>query len=864
MKGRVSQLSLLLLAVAAISSGCKRADNDTPTQKANSHLERAESYRQQGQYRAAIIEARNAIDAAPQDSRGAIEMATLLNELNQGKQALRVLEPLASSTDHAVVIARADALLSQGKSRSALEYLQAHNNNGTDTKLRIAQAQAGVGMLAEAQANFAALENSPEATQAKLQQAHLYVRQGNVAAANEILEQLLQKDSNSLEALALSAKLAEMRGDLEGAEALLSRALINLPQTDVITPVKATVLQQLIPILTKLGRSGESLVYAKALADADPQGTILQDKFKQGLDAFKAGKFAEAETSLSEVYEQTRDDYAGLLLGMIKYNKKDFTGAAALLGENADPEVTPDSALKALANAELHLGQPDKLLELIGPDEQKHIKDPELKALIGIALVQSGKRADGEKLLGDALRDDSSNTSVRAILARHYLISNQAEKAIKTIEESSAKTLDNGLSRLLIGAYVQTGKLDAALRSAQNLASTTPEQAANYHILGHTALVAKQYAIGEKALQKALSLQPDYAPALLDSARLHLMRQQAQPAADLYQRLITANGDDVAALKGFITAQEMLGTKADDAIENKISQLANSDTAHAVIAEYYLRNQRTEDAHRLLSTMHVVPGNNYPAYVFQLYAIAESTQLLKNKEFNRASQTAMEGLRLNPRNTHLLALLGHIAIASGATQEAQKIIDQFALIEPTAPALVDLRAAYALAAGDSAGAIQQLRTQWNSARNDQTATKLYQALAKTNPEAATQFLSEWQAALPNSDSALLLRAVQYERSGNIQQAEKFYEDALARNGNNALALNNLALIYFAKNDSRALAMAEKAYALQPKNPAILDTYGWILVGFKQREKGLGLLQQAATLAPGVPEIAEHLKRAQAP
>jgi len=864
LKGRAVRLSVLFAAIAAINVGCHRADNDTPAQKANSHLERAESYRQQGQYRAAIIEARNAIDAAPQDSRGVIELATLLNELNQGKQALRILEPLANSDDRAVVIARADALLSQGKSRSALDYLQAQNSSDADIKLRIARAQAGAGLIAEAQANLTALESSAQAAEAKLQQAQLHIQQGNLAGANEILERLLQENPNFIEALALSAKLAELRGDLEGAEALLSRALINLPQTDMITPMKAAVLQQLIPILTKLGRSSESLVYAKALADADPQGTILQDKYKQGLEAFKAGKLDEAESALSEVYEQTRDDYAGLLLGMIKYNKKDFTGAATLLGENADPEVAPDTALKALANAELHLGQPDKLLELIDPDERKHIKDPELKALVGIALVQSGKAADGEKLLGEALSENATNASVRAIVARHYLISNQAEKAIKTLEEGLAKTADNGLTRLLIGAYVQTGKLDAALSAAQKLATTTPEQAANYHILGHTALVAKQYAIGDKALQKALSLQSDYAPALLDSARLHLIRQQAQPAADIYQRLIVANADDVSALKGFITAQEMLGVKAPDDIENKITQLANSDTARAVVAEYHLRNQRSEEANRLLSALNIAPGNSYPATVKQLYALSEAGRLLKNKEFNRASQIALEGLRLNPRNSHLLALLGHITIASGDTKEAAKIIDQFALIEPNSPALTDLRASYASATGDTANATQQLRALWNSTRNEQAAVKLYQALIKTSPAAATQFLAEWQAALPNSDSPLLLRGVEYERSGDTGQAEKFYEEALKRNGNNALALNNLALIYFAKKDARALTLAEKAYALQPKNPAVLDTYGWILVGLNQREKGVGLLQQAAALAPDVPEIAEHLKHAQTP
>ncbi len=864
MKRRLIQLSSLFVAVALAGSGCHRnTDDEKPEQKAARYIERAESYRQQGQYRAAIIEAHNAIDAAPHDSRGPVELATLLNELNQSKQALRVLEPLTDRDDRAVVIAHADALLAQGKFRSAFEYLQAHRSNDTEIQLRVAQAQAGLGQTTEAEAVFTALENSAQAVTAKLQLARLNLQQGNSAATSAILKQILQKDPNQVDALMLSAKQAEMRDDLETAEALLSRALLNLPQTDVITPRKAAVLQQLMPILTKLGRSSESLVYAKVLADADPQGAMLQDKFKQGVEAFKAGKLDAAEGLLHEVYEQTHDDYAGILLGMIKYSKKDYSAAATYLGENADPEIAPDAALKALANAEMRLGQPGKLLELIGPDERAHIKDPELKALVGIALVQSGRAASGETMLLDALRDSPTNAAVRATLARHYLIDSQPAKAIATLEEGLAQKADSGLQRLLIGAYLAAGKTDAALQTARALAATTPEQAVNYYVLGHTALDAQQYAMSEDALHKALTLQSDFAPALLDSARLQLIRKQPQAAAAIYEHLIAIDGSNVNAIKGFITAQEMLGaTAVNNDIENQVLHRTNSDTARAVVAEYYLRNQRHADANRLLSTLAVTPGANYPAFVKQLYALAEASDLLRAKEFIRANQIALDGLRLNPRNADLLALLARIALESGSTKEAAKIIEQFAQVEPNSPALIDLRASLALATGNAQSAIQQLHTLWNTSKTDQTANRLYQALAQTDAAAATQFLGEWQAALPNSDSPLLLRAVQYQRDGDTQQAQKYYEAALSHNGNNAWTLNNLALLYFAKGDKRALTLAQTAYTLQPKNPAVLDTYGWILAGMKEPQKGIALLRQAAALDPNSAEIAEHLKRAQ--
>ena len=851
-----------MIPVLAIT-GCSRGNNGDKTSKAATrYIERAESYRQQSQYRAAIIEARNAVSAAPHDTESIVELASLYNDLHQSKQALSTLEPLTDSNDESVVKAYADALLDERKFRSALEYLNKHSSTNADIQLRVAEAQAGLGLTSEAEATFLALGKTSQADAASLQLARLYLDQGNNIGAENILQKLLQKNPNEVDALVLSAKQSEMHNDLPAAEALLSRALLNLPQADIITPQKTIVLQRLIPILTKLGRTNESLVYAKVLADANPKGAALQSKFTQGLKAFKAGDLDEAEKLLSDVYEQTHDDSAGIVLGMIKYNQKDYTAAAAYLGKSADPEVAPTAALEALANAEMRLGQPGRLLELIGPQDRDNIKDPELKALIGIAQVQSGNAKAGEKTLADAVNSAPQNDAVRATLARYYLIEHQATKAIETLKAGLKQKSSSPLQRLLIEAYIANHQAESALEEAHKLAATSPDSAVNYYVLGHTALIAKQYALSDSALQKALSLQPGYAPALLDSAQLQLIHKQPQNAVETYKRLIANNADDTMALKGFITALEMQGAKASsNDIEKDVLQLTKSDNAHAVLAEYYLRNQRQADAARLLSQISIGPGNSYPSQVKQLYALSKASDLLKSKKYDLANQAALEGLRLNPRNPNLLALVSRIEIASGATEEAKKIIEQLAQVAPGSPALLDLRASLAATTGDMAEAVRQYRALWNTLKSDQTGNKLYQALAKTAPSEATQFLTEWQTALPNSDSPLLLRAVQYERDGELQQAQNYYEAAIHHNDKNALALNNLAMLYFKNHDKRATSLAKRAYDLQPKNPAILDTYGWLLVQSGQAAKGAPLLEEAAALAPSVEAIKTHLAEA---
>ena len=63
--------------------------------------------------------------------------------------------------------------------------------------------------------------------------------------------------------------------------------------------------------------------------------------------------------------------------------------------------------------------------------------------------------------------------------------------------------------------------------------------------------------------------------------------------------------------------------------------------------------------------------------------------------------------------------------------------------------------------------------------------------------------------------------------------------------------------------ARAAATAAKAYALAPDNAAIADTYGWILVQTGERQRGIRLLEQAASAAPDNADIRAHLESARA-
>ena len=98
----------------------------------------------------------------------------------------------------------------------------------------------------------------------------------------------------------------------------------------------------------------------------------------------------------------------------------------------------------------------------------------------------------------------------------------------------------------------------------------------------------------------------------------------------------------------------------------------------------------------------------------------------------------------------------------------------------------------------------------------------------------------------------------YQHQNKIDAAIQEYENVLKDNDNNVPALNNLAWLYFQRNDPKAKALAQKANSLMPDRPEIQDTYGWILVNQDDVARGLELLRKAAGAAPNSPEIAYHL------
>ena len=112
---------------------------------------------------------------------------------------------------------------------------------------------------------------------------------------------------------------------------------------------------------------------------------------------------------------------------------------------------------------------------------------------------------------------------------------------------------------------------------------------------------------------------------------------------------------------------------------------------------------------------------------------------------------------------------------------------------------------------------------------------------------------------PASTALLYGRAMAAVQVDQIDLAEQDLRAIIQRDNQNAIALNALGYTLSDRTDRQqeAYRLIERALALEPENPAILDSMGWVLFKLGQPEQALGYLQRAAE-GDFHPEIVSHL------
>lgn len=863
---RMSAHLLVLLLALVFAPGCEKASQ--PENKSAEILKRAESYFAQGQFNAATIEVKNALKENNSNLDAFLLLARIYLEQGNYNNAAKVLLELPQDNLQ-VVILLGQTYQHQGKYKSLFQLLQPLKNrddarDSVEFQLLLARSLARHEAPQEAQTLLQTLAGRltrPEQlAELEVVRAQAWQAQGDPTRQMEALDSALRHQPNNIDALVEKARLYIQNRNYEAAEDVLSQALMALPSTDTITLKRLTILQAMVATLTRQGRSVEAMVYSKLIAEANPKAQELQAEFQSAVDQLKAGNLKEAEAILSKLYSSEHAALAGSVLGLIKFQQGEFEQAAQLLQETVDPETASPEALRAFAESQLRLQNPEQALKTIEANVSEHPNDPDILGIYGLSLLATQHDEKGIETIKAALKLDPSRSRLRMALVDTYNRQGKYDEALQQLEAAYSTTPDDIVVQERLVKQYRVMKKDSAL--ALLVDALAKKSAPQSQALAGLALLASDPARAAVLLDKAYQAAPVDLSVLRAQVARYTVAGDHHNSLRFAKELIALNVDDLFALS--VATQAEIAQKRDAAaveyLKSLSEQNANAWGPDFVLARYNLAAGKIDQAlqHAESALARSAFNRTTTALTTQLHFL-KAQQLAANRQFAEARETLMKGLQIDPSNLELMHLLVAVELEEKNIKSAEKLVGEMEQMASGSHFAYMAAGDLAQAKGEQSAALLAYQNAWKIQATDRLGNILWSGLDKDSDQAREKFLEEWKQRLPASFQVLTIEGLYRQSKGANAAAIEAYRRSLAINPRQPAVLNNLAWLQLEAGDLKnALQNASAAKTLSPDNPSILDTYGWI--AFKNGDTGTALsaLEQAARLLPENQEIADHL------
>jgi tetratricopeptide (TPR) repeat protein len=363
---------------------------------------------------------------------------------------------------------------------------------------------------------------------------------------------------------------------------------------------------------------------------------------------------------------------------------------------------------------------------------------------------------------------------------------------------------------------------DGLLKSFERLLVKYPK---NSQLIFGKALLMQQDGDAKGALKLLEDNPPqpgEVAPILL-RARLLQVLDRGNEAVPVLEKAIKQNPDDKRLRLSYARTLVEQNRLADAKVQfaELVKQYPDDDELRYSLALVCLEGKAWDEAAGLLQEL-IEHGSHVDSAHLNLARIAEE----RNDIDGALTQYAL----VTPGNDYLPAQLriADILVANGRTAEASKRLAAERIAEPDYAVQLYLIEAEALT---------------NSDKNDQ----------------AWQVLQKGLKAYPDDANLLYTRAMLAEKRGDLGQLEKDLRTIIAREPDNAMALNALGYTLSDRTTryAEAKALIEKAHQINPDDPAVLDSLGWVNYRLGNLPEAERLLRQAFAAFPDH-EVAAHL------
>ncbi len=868
----IVKIIAISLCVSLVACADKQEKNQ---EDATRHLSSATVYQEQGQFRAAIIEAKNAIQLMPDAADGYISLARIYNEIGAGAATQSMLSPVVDKLPE-VATELANALFLNRKYLTAINTVTTYPADSSRPEDRQRQAWLSAMSniyLGNTDGYESALKEfidiGGKDTDAKYITANYLMSKGEIEKAKATLTEVLAAAPKDIDALIMMGSVSNYLKNLDAGERHLTQALALLKKTDIMSTKRSQIISLLTDTLIQQGRTSEAYTYQRLLAEANPEGTAAQQRFNDAMEFYQQGKFAEAEVILRELREQyPNDKNTGTLLGLIEYQQGSDRQAADLFDEFVDPETVTPSVLQAAALVKFRNNKIDDAVALLKQSAESQPNNPVVLATYGLALLDKDpKSTEGVIVLEKSLALDPRQQRIRIALANRHLALDQREQAVAQLQKAYSEQPND--------FYIQQSYFKALLGNEQNdkleeeialFKDKNPDSSRGYFFDGWYQLQQKNYKQSEQQFEKAISARNSSEKNLAYAglAQLYEIQELTQKSITAWQFALQEDpGMAVAYSRWFAQMRKL--NRAAEALEFLVDLEGKTPRwePSIVLAQIYASSNDLANAikHVEVGLERSEQGASVKQLAANLYR-AQGVQLRSQNKLPEARESLMKAVKLQPENASFLGNLIETEIAAKNITEAQKLLDQFIKVPENEGERLFLQGLIRFAEDKKEEGIQLYLDSWAAKPLESVAEQIFGHYHKGGEKAkAEEFLKSWIETFPSSRTASLMMAVSAQGKNDVDDALSWYEKAVELNPNVPAAWNNLAWLYYERKDPRALETAKKAYEMAPNVAPIVDTYGWILVEKGQLEKGIELLTKATQLDPASKEIADHLKEA---
>lgn len=558
----------------------------------------------------------------------------------------------------------------------------------------------------------------------------------------------------------------------------------------------------------------------KTALDADPNSPSLNDELADLY--YRVGRVHDAEATVKALLKTSPDDVdAHKLLGQIYLRQ---------LSENENGVSSSSPAGNSL---DLAIGEFEKIVALLPKD----VKD---RMVLGqlYTVKHEAKKAEEQFQIAQAIEPESEEVVLN--LARLYAESGDIQHAIKVIESvpvedrtpkmefalgaaydelkqpkqaiaayQRAVDLEPGDLRTvdaLAQALLSNNQLDEALKEYKELAADDPQ---NAEAMVHIAEIERRqgkYAEALTAAKKALSIDPTSLEAGYNAGLLLDVLGRFDDAAQMYQNMV----DLTSHANGAYTAEEK----------------NNRGIFLDRLAGVYLEQNKTDQAIATYQKMIELGGDNaVRAYQEEVDAYRQA------HEFDKALDVAQKAVAADPNSRDLKLML------------AGELADQS---KPDAG--LSMAKSLLKNTGDD-------RSVWFSIAQMDIRLKRWKD--------ATDALDKAEPLVTKKEDKvylLFLRGEEADRQKHMDEAEKYFRQALDLDPNNALTLNYLGYMLADKGVKlpEALQLIRKAVDQEPMNGAYLDSLGWVYFKMGAYELAEDNLRQAVARDQADPTVHMHL------